>query len=310
MKKMLIFLTDSLFLNILEEKIYSFIFEKMVNTVNHSNSIDAGKLQALQQSWSVLTDQQLYSELWNYYQRGDLDMAQALQEYIDLKKQPTQVQSGYKNFWAKYQQVEHKVAEIDKKYDDEITAKTNITDEERNAIEVRRNQEKASAFQDFFKNDMQAYIKEVGSDLTGLQEGKDREIADLKNQLTGIVTQWPKLSEYLSLKRRKLVSIQAKIQKLKADAAHYPKNVLIYLMGVTTTIFGTRQKLKRGWISALWKWKSDDIKAGLRNFEENIQINAHDSQWTIGLKKLLKEQMTEAKKAYIDQQKQNVGLAA
>lgn len=58
------------------------------------------------------------------------------------------------------------------------------------------------------------------------------------------------------------MSIQSKAQQLEQeDAAHYPKNVLIYLMGLAeSSIFGIRNKFKRLWVKLTWKWKSDDIK--------------------------------------------------
>lgn len=58
----------------------------------------------------------------------------------------------------------------------------------------------------------------------------------------------------------------------------------------------------------LWKWKSDDIKSGLKNFEEKIKVQPHDTQRTISLKQMLGQQLVKAKKAYVQNRASSVGL--
>jgi hypothetical protein len=133
----------------------------------------------------------------------------------------------------------------------------------------------------------------------------------LKNQLGDIVSQGPKLTEYLSLKRRRLVSINSQIKELKEDRENYPKNALIYLMGLTNTaVFGARQALKRGRMNLTWRWKADDIKKNLEILDKKTEIKEKDSPWTIGLKKQIKDEVKNIKEAYVNKQKESIGMAA
>jgi hypothetical protein len=43
------------------------------------------------------------------------------------------------------------------------------------------------------------------------------------------------LSEYFSIERRRLVTLNDGIMKLEQDKENYPKNVLIYLMGLSNS---------------------------------------------------------------------------
>jgi hypothetical protein len=80
---------------------------------------------------------------------------------------------------------------------------------------------------------MKSYVDTVWAKIQSTEKAKDDEINRLKNQLSGIVSHWPKLSEYFSFKRRRLVTLNDNIAKLEQDKANYPKNVLIYLMWLT-----------------------------------------------------------------------------
>jgi hypothetical protein len=159
---------------------------------------------------------------------------------------------------------------------------------------------------------MKSYVDTVWARIQSTEKAKDDEINRLKNQLSGIVSNWPKLSEYLSFKRRRLVTLNDNIAKLEQDKANYPKNVLIYLMWQTKSniiwVRSIKNGLKRSWIKASWNWNSDNIKDDLKNFEESIKVRSGESQWTIGLKKQLQDHLTKAKQAYVDQQKRSVGL--
>ena len=82
----------------------------------------------------------------------------------------------------------------------------------------------------------------------------------------------PTLKEYLSPKTRSLSNLNKKITKFKEDKQHYPKNFLIYAMGMTySDLFGIGKKFKRMTIKLLWKWKSEDIAKLLSILEYRLK---------------------------------------
>lgn len=308
----------------------------MENTTNSTQPLTPEEMK-LQESWKNLTDQQLYSEMGRYYQQGDpesIKKAEQLRDFLENKKSPEKVKTKHESFWNAYNEVSKDLKEIDEDYDKQIKAlqkelenfKGSKKEKEKKEVDMQvaianlekeREAKKNKNLQDFFKKDMKNYISQVGWNIDTLKKVKDDEINELKANLTGIVTHGPKLKEYLSWSRRRLVTIQSKIKEMKGseDPANYsedyPKNVLIYLMGLTnTSLFWTRQTLKRGKVKMLWKWKSDTIWEQLAILKEKIKIDEKDSTWTIGLKNLIAEELLEAQKKYVDQQKRNVGLAA
>lgn len=303
----------------------------MQNTTNSPQSLTPEEMK-LQESWKNLTDQQLYSEIGRYYQQWDpesIKKAEQLRDFLENKKSPEAVKTEHESFWNSYNEVSESLKEIDKDYNKQKKAlQKDLEDfkgskkekEKKEAdmqvaianLEKEREAKKNKTLQDFFTKDMKEYISQVGWNIDTLKKTKDDEINELKANLTGIVTHGPKLKEYLSWSRRRLVTIQSKIKKMKDEkSGEYPKNILIYLMGLTnTSLFWTRQALKRGKVKMLWKWKSDTIWEQLAILKEKIKIDAKDSPWTIGLKNLIAEELLDAQKEYVDQQKRNVGLAA
>jgi hypothetical protein len=48
-----------------------------------------------------------------------------------------------------------------------------------------------------------------------------------------MLTDTPSLKEYFSLERRRRANMLKKFDEFKKDTTHYPKNLLIYAMGIT-----------------------------------------------------------------------------
>lgn len=261
------------------------------------------------QLWSMKTDEALHYELGSYYQQGELGKAHELHHYLEQRNGPTQAEKRQQTFHEQYNKIEQQLQQKEEQLNQQL-ADPKLSKTKKNQLLLQYKQEKDQLLSPFFNKNVKKYMSTIGTDIEAVQQQKDAQMKVLQQQYTGLVTKWPKLSEYLSLNRRELVSIQSKAQQLEQeDAAHYPKNVLIYLMGLAeSSIFGIRNKFKRLWVKLTWKWKSDDIKWALKIFEEKIQIKPGDSPRTVALKQMLSAQLLKVKKAYIAKQSKNVGL--
>lgn len=260
----------------------------------------------LEESWMNLSKDELNREMSRYMIEWDTEKAQALLDFMKAKDSPEWAKTYNDSFKEKYDQFQDSM----KQKNEELQK---LKDEGAKEEEIKaKSEEIQKAREDFFKDDMKSYVDTVWARIQSTEKAKDDEINRLKNQLSGIVSNWPKLSEYLSFKRRRLVTLNDNIAKLEQDKANYPKNVLIYLMWQTKSniiwVRSIKNGLKRSWIRASWNWNSDNIKDDLKNFEESIKVKSGESQWTIGLKKQLQDHLTKAKQAYVDQQKRSVGL--
>jgi hypothetical protein len=135
---------------------------------------------------------------------------------------------------------------------------------------------------------------------------KDQEIADLmkqleteKNTTTQILTN-DSVKDFFSLSRLRNSKLLKTLDGLKSDRQNYPKNVLIYAMGITSSkYFGAGQALKRGWAKLTWNRKSDNIKANIENLLQRCESNNNDSPIKKAMKTLLVGAVREAKEAYI-----------
>jgi len=163
----------------------------------------------------------------------------------------------------------------------------------------------------YFLNDMKAFKAKVTGRLDETDKYKDKKIAELQQQLEWVITDLPWLGEYFSLERRRLVKTSKKIKEFKDNKGPngYPKNVLIYCMAMTNTkIFGVREGVKRGWTKMLWKRKNDDIKEQLNILDKKLEPNKGDSKNRQLLKDILRREVQEAKKAYVDNVAKSVGV--
>ena len=161
----------------------------------------------------------------------------------------------------------------------------------------------------YFLNNMKTFKSKVHTRLDETDTYKDKKIAELQQQLSGVITDLPGLGEYFSLERRRLVNITKKIQAYKADTANYPKNFLIYCMAITNTkAFGVREWVKRGRIKMLWKRKNDDIKGQLNILDKKLEPINGESKNRQLLKDMLRKEVQEAKNKYIEEVKKSVGV--
>ncbi len=278
-------------------------------------ALETWELIGLEASWENLSKDELNREMSRYAMEWNTEKVQALLNFMKAKDNPDTASNYHANFKDKYDEFQNNMRE---KKNDLKALKRSLKDKtgaEKDAIEADiqiKEKEINDEWEKFFKADMKDYVNNVGTKIDLTEKAKDNEIDRLKWELSWIVSHGPKLSEYFSIERRRLVTLNDGIMKLEQDKENYPKNVLIYLMGLSNSkiiwIRGMKNGLKRTWMKIAWKWNSDDIKANLQNFEDSIQVKSDDSLWTIGLKKQLQEHLHNAKQAYLDQQKKSVWL--
>lgn len=266
------------------------------------------KLKDLENWRENRSEDSLQQEMWLFYSKWDYEKWDALRNYIKEKFHPAEIEDRSTKFEEKYNNMNNKIDEITKQYEEQRKNMTEGSDEYNKNVQEER--EKINEeMRKFFREDMQSYVSGTKSDINTLKQNKDSQINDLKAQLHWIVVEWPKFKEYLSLKRRRLVSINKKIEDLKNDGANYPKNVLVYLMSLTDTIFTWwKQFVKRQRTKMTWRRKSENIKQYLDVINDKLKINSDDSLWTRWLKEQLLQHLNDAKKAYVEKQKQSVGL--
>ncbi|AHB40831.1 hypothetical protein P148_SR1C00001G0013 [candidate division SR1 bacterium RAAC1_SR1_1] len=139
---------------------------------------------------------------------------------------------------------------------------------------------------------------ETKKQIDSKQSEIDRLTSLLKEEKTTnneILTDMPSLKEYFSLERRRGSSMLKKFDTFKKDSKNYPKNLLIYSMGITNSkILGTRQKLKRGWVTLAWKRKEDDIVKNLKIMLDKTKTDSSDSKWNAAIKKALYKEIQQA----------------
>lgn len=278
----------------------------MVNTINHVNNPE---IEALKDKWKSLSEWALQQEMWMYYSNWDYEKWDALRKFIEEQKNPTYVESKSEDFSKKFDDLQAKLAEIEKNAQED-RANKNLKPRTKDYIDSQRSEaeEKNKVMREFFMKDMQGFVSTVNQDISNLKWSKDAEINDLKAQLSWIVVEWPKFRDFLSKERRRLVKIEKEITNLKTwkDSANYPKNVLVYIMSLTDSWWW--QAIRRGWIKMKWKKEATDIKSWFKVIEDKLTVKPDDSLWIKWLKKQLEEHFWEAKKAYVDKQYESVWL--
>lgn len=278
-------------------------------------ALESWELKGLEASWENLSKEELNREMSRYAMEWNTEKVQALLDFMKTKDDPDAASKFHASFKDKYNEFQNNMKEKNKDLRNLRKSLKGKTGAEKDAIEAdiqTKEKEINDEWEKFFKADMKDYVDNVGDKIDLTEKAKDNEIDRLKWELSWIVSHGPSLSEYFSIERRRLVTLNDGIMKLEQDKENYPKNVLIYLMGLSNSkiiwIRGVKNGLKRTWMKLAWKWNSDDIKENLQNFEDSIQIKSDDSLWTIGLKKQLQEHLHNAKQAYVDQQKKSVWL--
>ena len=276
-------------------------------------ALETWELKGLEVSWQNLSKEELNREMSRYAMEWNTEKVQALLDFMKSKDNPDEAGNYHANFKDKYKEFKNDIGKKNRELGALKRSLKGKTGTEKDAIETKiqeKEKEINDAWKNFFKADMDDYVDTVGTKIDATEKAKDDEINRLKWELSWIVSHGPSLSEYFSIERRRLVTLNDGIMKLEQDKENYPKNVLIYLMGLSNSkiiwIRGVKNGLKRTWMKIAWKWNSDDIKENLQNFEESIKIKPDDSQWTMWLKKQLQEHLHNAKQAYVDQQKKSV----
>ena len=276
-------------------------------------ALETWELKGLEVSWQNLSKEELNREMSRYAMEWNTEKVQALLDFMKSKDNPDEAGNYHANFKDKYNEFKNDIGKKNRELGALKRSLKGKTWSEKDVIEIKiqeKEKEINDAWKNFFKADMDNYVDTVGTKIDATEKAKDDEINRLKWELSWIVSHGPSLSEYFSIERRRLVTLNDGIMKLEQDKENYPKNVLIYLMGLSNSkiiwIRGVKNGLKRTWMKIAWKWNSDDIKENLQNFEESIKIKPDDSQWTMWLKKQLQEHLHNAKQAYVDQQKKSV----
>lgn len=158
-------------------------------------------------------------------------------------------------------------------------------------------------------------IKKYRAELTG----KNKEITSQKGEIDrlskllqekedeqqSLLTDTPSLWDYFSLERRRNANMLKTFEKLKKDVS-YPKNLLIYAMGITQSkLFWARQSLKRQRVKLTWNRKAEDIRKNIEILLDRCQAG-NESKWKESLKAVLLKEVRTAKDKYFEKlQSQN-----
>ena len=277
----------------------------MVNTPqSSSNNLSI----SLEERRNGMTKAWLYQELSDYYKQNTADSlkkAQQLEDFLKKQDAPSQHELWEKSYldWKK------KLDTMKTDQEAEL-AKPGLSDADKAKLEAKHEKAISDMLKAFFKADIQSYMWDIQNSLEQMKKEKDSEIDKLKGQLTDIVTEWgPTLKEYFSLSRRRLLNIHTNIKKLKEKTDEYPKNVLVYLMALMNlrTIWIIK-KMKRAWVKSTWNQRAENLNDQFGLFDEWTKDENWDSQWKLALKQLLRTELAEAKKAYVDKIGKGAGV--
>ncbi len=274
----------------------------MVNTPQDS------LITLLESRRNGMTKAWLYQELSDYYKQNTADSRQKAQRLEDfLKKQNTP--SQYELWEKSYLDWKKKLDTMKTDQEAEL-AKPGLSDADKAKLEAAHEKARSDMLKDFFNADIQSYMWDIQNSLEQTKKEKDNEIDKLKGQLTDIVTEWgPTFKEYFSLSRKRLLNIHTNIKKLKEKTDEYPKNVLVYLMALMNlrTIWIIK-KMKRAWVRSTWNQRAENLNDQFKIFDEWTKDENWDSQWKLALKQLLRTELAEAKKAYVDKIGKGAGV--
>ena len=255
-----------------------------------------------------MTKAWLYQELSDYYKQNTADSlkkAQQLEDFLKKQNAPSQHELWEKSYldWKKKLDTMKATQEAE-------LAKPGLSDADKAKLEADHEKARSDMLKDFFNADIQSYMWDIQNSLEQMKKEKDSEIDKLKGQLTDIVTEWgPTFKEYFSLSRRRLLNIHTNIKKLKEKTDEYPKNVLEYLMILMKfNIPWISEKIKRALIKSTWSKRAENLNDQFERFDEWTKDENWDSQWKLALKQLLRTELAEAKKAYVDKIRKGAGV--
>ena len=274
----------------------------MVNTPQDS------LITLLESRRNGMTKSWLYQELSDYYKQNTTDSlkkAQRLEDFLKKQNAPSQHELWEKSYldWKKKPDTMKATQEAE-------LAKPGLSDADKAKLEADHEKARSDMLKDFFNADIQSYMWDIQNSLEQTKKEKDNEIDKLKGQLTDIVTEWgPTFKEYFSLSRRRLLNIHTKIKEYKEKTDEYPKNVLVYLMALMNlrTIWIIK-KIKRALVKRTWSKRAENLNDQFKLFDEWTKDENWDSQWKLALKQLLRTELAEAKKAYVDKIGKGAGV--
>lgn len=108
------------------------------------------------------------------------------------------------------------------------------------------------------------------------------------------------VKDYFSIERMRNSKLLKTFQKLEADRANYPKNVLVYAMGIVSSkYFGLGQSLKRGIANLTWNRKSENIRDNIDSLLQRCEINSNDSPLKRAMKEAILGAVRKAKNIHI-----------
>ena len=276
--------------------------------VNSPQSSSNNLSISLEERRNGMTKAWLYQEISDYYKQNTADSlkkAQQLEDFLKRQNTPSQHEKWEKSYldWKKKLDIMKATQEAE-------LAKPGLSDADRAKLEADHEKARSDMLKDFFNADIQSYMRDIQNSLEQTKKEKDNEIDKLKGQLTDIVTEWgPTLKEYFSLSRRRLLNIHTNIKKLKEKTDEYPKNVLVYLMTLMKLkIFWIRKSMKRVWVKSTWNQRAENLNDQFGLFDEWTKDEDWDSQWKLALKQLLRTELAEAKKAYVDKVGKGAGV--
>ena len=263
---------------------------------------------SLEERRNGMTKAWLYQELSDYYKQNTADSLKKAQQLEDfLKKQNTPSQH---ELWEKSYLDWKKKLDTMKTDQEAELAKPGLSDADKAKLEAKHEKDRSDMLKAFFKADIQSYMWDIQNSLEQMKKEKDSEINKLKGQLTDIITEWgPTLKEYFSLSRKRLLNMHTNIKKLKENADEYPKNVLVYLMTLMKLeIPWISKKIKRDLVTSTWSKRAENLNDQFEHFDEWTKDENWDSQWKLALKQLLRTELAEAKKAYVDKIRKGAGV--
>lgn len=274
----------------------------MVNTPQDS------LITLLESRRNGMTKAWLYQELSDYYKQNTADSrkkAQRLEDFLKKQNTPSQYELWEKSYldWKKKLDTMKATQEAE-------LAKPGLSDADKAKLEAKHEKARSDMLKDFFNADIQSYMWDIQNSLEQTKKEKDNEIDKLKGQLTDLITEWgPTFKEYISPSRKRLLNIQRNIKKLKEKTDEYPKNVLVYLMILMKFNIPWISKLiKRFWVKGTWSKRAENLNDQFKRFDEWTKDENWDSQWKLALKQLLRTELAEAKKAYIDKIGKGAGV--
>ena len=157
-------------------------------------ALEESELKWLEESWENLSKEALNREMSRYAMEWNTEKVQALIDFMKSRDGSDGLKSEYKSFKDEYDEFQKSIDEKNKELAD---LRAESTPDETKIKEKEK--EIKEAWEKFFRDDMKKRVEKVWDAIDSTEKAKDDEINRLKDQLSWIVSNWPKLSEYFSM---------------------------------------------------------------------------------------------------------------